>query len=310
MNKNGTDGQARTRKGRPNGAAVKATPQADRVFAHKRQRVDDFSFNSQVTAVFDDMLDRSVPFYREIQRMTAELAVDFAQPGTNIYDLGCSTCNSFLNIDAIMPRDARVRFVGVDDSPEMLEKGRAKLATAKFNRPFSLERGDLNAGVEVKGASVVMLVLTLQFVRPLYRERVIQSIYRGMTDNGCLILVEKVLGEHSTFNRLFIKHYYEMKVRNGYSQTEIAQKREALENVLVPYRLEENKQLLRTCGFGYVDTFFKWYNFCGMIAIKPSDLQLAEGPSESSAARAERPRLAAGRPERSDRRTSRQRREP
>ena len=49
-----------------------------------------------------------------------------------------------------------------------------------------------------------------------------------------------MLGENSTFNRLFINHYYEMKRRNGYSEIEIAQKREALENVLVPYRLEEN----------------------------------------------------------------------
>ena len=79
-----------------------------------------------------------------------------------------------------------------------------------------------------------MLVLTLQFIRPLYRERLIQSIWRGLGDNGCLIVVEKVLGENSTFNRLFIKHYYEMKRRNGYSELEISQKREALENVLVP----------------------------------------------------------------------------
>ena len=100
------------------------------------------------------------------------------------------------------------------------------------------------------------------------RERIVKAIYDGMVDNGCLIVVEKVLGENSTFNRLFIKHYYEMKMRNGYSELEISQKREALENVLVPYRLEENKELLRAAGFRHVDVFFKWYNFCGMIAVK------------------------------------------
>ena len=113
-----------------------------------------------------------------------------------------------------------------------------------------------------------MLVLTLQFVRPLYRQRVIRSIYDGLTEKGALILVEKVLGENSDFNRLFIQHYYEMKRRNGYSDLEIAQKREALENILVPYRLEENKELLLEQGFRHVDVFFKWYNFCGMIAMK------------------------------------------
>ena len=89
-----------------------------------------------------------------------------------------------------------------------------------------------------------------------------------LQENGCLILVEKVLGESSTCNRLFIEHYYEFKKRNGYSELEIAQKREALENVLIPYRLEENKELLRGQGFSQVDVFFKWYNFCGILAIK------------------------------------------
>ena len=249
-------------------AASAAADEADRVFAKPRDRVDDFSFNSEVTAVFDDMLDRSVPFYREIQRMTAELCADFAQPGTNVYDLGCSTCNSFLNIDRVMKPDAGVSFVGVDYSEEMLAKARGKLEAAKFARPYSLQVGDLDAGVSVENASVAMLVLTLQFVRPLHRERLVRAIHQGMTDNGCLILVEKVLGENSTFNRLFIEHYYEMKKRNGYSELEIAQKREALENVLVPYRLEENKELLKACGFRHTDVFFKWYNFCGMIALK------------------------------------------
>ena len=249
-------------------AASAAADEADRVVAKPRDRVDDFSFNSEVTAVFDDMLDRSVPFYREIQRMTAELCADFAQPGTNVYDLGCSTCNSFLNIDRVMKPDAGVSFVGVDYSEEMLAKARGKLEAAKFARPYSLQVGDLDAGVSVENASVAMLVLTLQFVRPLHRERLVRAIHQGMTDNGCLILVEKVLGENSTFNRLFIEHDYEMKKRNGYSELEIAQKREALENVLVPYRLEENKELLKACGFRHTDVFFKWYNFCGMIALK------------------------------------------
>ena len=265
----GTNGRAETgrlTKIEAEASALAAT--TDKVFATPRPRVDDFTFNNEVAAVFDDMVDRSVPFYQEIQRMVAELATDFAQPGTNLYDLGCATCTSFLRIDKVMPADAGVRFVGIDDSSEMLDKARAKLNAVKFTRPFHLEVADLNSGVDVSNASVVLMVLTLQFIRPLYRERLLKSLWNGLADNGCLIVVEKVLGENSTFNRLFIKHYYEMKMRNGYSELEIAQKREALENVLVPYRLEENKELFRGAGFRHVDTFFKWYNFCGMVALK------------------------------------------
>ncbi len=126
----------------------------------------------------------------------------------------------------------------------------------------------MNQGLMVENASVVVMILTLQFVRPLYRERIINSIARGLKHAGCLILVEKLMFEESLFNRLFIKYYYEMKRRNGYSELEIAQKRTALENVLIPYRLEENRDLLLGQGFSQFEEFFRWYNFAGMIAVK------------------------------------------
>ena len=59
-----------------------------------------------------------------------------------------------------------------------------------------------------------------------------------------------------------------MKRRHGYSEMEISQKREALENVLIPYKLLENRELLLNSGFRAVDVFFKWYNFAGIVAIK------------------------------------------
>jgi tRNA (cmo5U34)-methyltransferase len=248
----------------------KATPReaaTDRVFADARA-IEDFSFGKETAAVFDDMLSRSVPYYGEMQRMVGELVSDFAAPGSNVYDLGCSTANTFLVLQQSLPQDLDARFVGIDNSEPMLDQARQKLAEAKFPWPVELQHGDLNQGINVHNASVTLLLLTLQFVRPLNRDNLLASIYRGTNPNGCVILIEKVLGEHSTFNRLFIKHYYDMKRRNGYSELEIAQKREALENVLIPYRLEENKEMLRRAGFQNFDVFFKWYNFCGMIAFR------------------------------------------
>jgi tRNA (cmo5U34)-methyltransferase len=238
----------------------------DEVYADTRRRVDDFVFDRSVATVFDDMVLRSVPFYAEIQRMVRELAADFAAPGTCIYDLGCSTGTTFLHLhDAL---DPSVRFVGIDNSEEMLAQCRTKFIGHGLKRAYDLHCTDLNHGAMIENASVVLMILTLQFIRPLHRDRLVADVYRGLNDKGCLILVEKVLGEDSLFNRLFIKYYYDMKRRNGYSDTEIAQKREALENVLIPYKLLENRELLRSMGFRYVDVFFKWYNFCGMVAVK------------------------------------------
>jgi tRNA (cmo5U34)-methyltransferase len=230
------------------------------------QSIADFTFGEKVASVFDDMLERSVPFYAEIQRMIAEFATDFATPGSNVYDLGCSTGTTMLHLAPHVPKD--VSFVGVDNSEDMLKRCAQKLEEHKFPARHELLYADLNEGVRVQNASMVLMVLTLQFVRPLYRDRLMSQIYDGMNENGCLILVEKFLGEDSIFNRLFIKYYYDMKKRNGYSELEIAQKREALENILIPYKPLENREMLLRAGFRYTDTFFKWYNFGGIIAVK------------------------------------------
>lgn len=240
----------------------------DEVFKEHYTKPSDFKFNSTVAGVFDDMVNRSVPYYEEIQRMVSELAADHCTEGNSIYDLGCSTGTTMLYMDQTVPR--HIQFVGIDDSQAMLDKCRQKLTAVNCDRPVDLLVGDLNKDVPIQNASVVVLCLTLQFVRPLNRERLVKQIYDGLESGGVLILVEKILAEDSQFNRDFIKYYYGMKRRHNYSEMEIAQKREALENVLIPYKTSENITLLRDAGFEHCEVFFKWYNFTGIIAKKSS----------------------------------------
>ena len=238
----------------------------DKIYATEKKVIADFDFGKDTAMVFDDMLDRSVPMYRELQRMIGELANEFAQDGTNVVDLGCSTGITMLTLDRSVQK--KVNLIGVDSSQAMLDKCEDNFRKHTISQQYQLICRDLNNGWIMNNASVVILNLTLQFIRPLQRDLLIQQVYDGLSENGCLILVEKVLGSDSIFNRLFVKFYYELKKRNGYSQLEIAQKREALENVLIPYRAGENEQMLRRNGFRYVDVFFKWYNFYGVVAVK------------------------------------------
>lgn len=239
----------------------------DNVFEFRDKHVTDFAFDKSVAGVFDDMVSRSVPFYHEMQRMTAELAADFAVDGSNIYDIGCSTGTTIAAFDQALSQK-NITFRGIDNSHEMLAKARTKLEAANLQHPYELAYGDLNKGIQIDNASVVSFILTLQFVRPLHREKVMRQIYEGMNPGGVLLIIEKLTSEDSSINRLFIQHYYEFKRRNGYSELEIANKREALENVLIPYRMDENFALLEHAGFESVDVFFRWYNFCGIIAKK------------------------------------------
>jgi tRNA (cmo5U34)-methyltransferase len=241
----------------------------DRIFADKTQAVSDFNFGEKTAEVFEDMLDRSIPLYRELQRMLGEIAVEFAVSGSNVYDLGCSNGITLDTLDhAIRGAGKSVQLVGVDYSKAMLEKAEQRFTSRGADAQPKFVLRDLNESCPIENASVVLLNLTLQFVRPLFRDRLVRSICDGLNENGCLILVEKVLGNDSLFNRTFIKFYYDMKRRNHYSDMEIAQKREALENVLIPYRIDENFELLKRNGFGSVDVFYKWYNFAGLIGVK------------------------------------------
>lgn len=239
---------------------------ADEVFSRSDAEIQDFEFNDKVAFVFDDMVSRSVPYYEEMQRMVCELATDFAKPYTQLYDIGCSTATTMLTLDQLV--NPTVKFIGIDNSDAMIAKAHEKIKKAGVSRDIDLVSTDLHNSLAIENASVVTMLLTLQFVRPLYRERIMKRIFDGLNDQGCLIMIEKLTSEDTTFNRLFIDHYYDFKRRNGYSEIEIAQKREALENVLIPYRLDENIELLKWAGFRSIEVFFRWYNFCGIIAVK------------------------------------------
>jgi tRNA (cmo5U34)-methyltransferase len=238
----------------------------DKFFDDAAASITDFKFTDKVANVFDDMVSRSVPFYEEMQRMSCELANDFAKPNTHVYDIGCSTATTLMALNTLV--DPSIKLIGIDNSEAMIAKAKQKIKAANIARPIELVTGDLHQGIFIENASAITMLLTMQFVRPLYRERIMKNLFSGLNEQGCLIMIEKLTSEDTIFNRLYIDHYYDYKRRMGYSETEITQKREALENVLIPYRLDENIELLKWAGFRQIEVFFRWYNFCGIIAVK------------------------------------------
>jgi len=240
--------------------------EADRLFAGTA-KPERFEFDERVARVFDDMIARSVPFYDETRSTALALAHEFIQSDSNIYDLGCSTATLLADL-ARQVDDPSVGLIGIDNSAPMIARAREKLEAAGLADRVALEIADLDGDFVLENASAVFLNYTLQFIHPLRRTELLQTIHDGMNRNGCLIVVEKVIGGNSTFDRLYVELYYAYKQRMGYSDEEIRHKREALENILIPYRLDENISLLERSGFSDVDVFFKWYNFAGLIAVK------------------------------------------
>ena len=236
-------------------------------FFLKKKKIYKFEFNEEVAEVFEDMLSRSVPFYSELQNMVSDLVCSFSIDNTNIYDLGCSTGTTMLQV--LSRKDLRnIKIIGLDYSQPMLDLAKRKLKDNYPGDNYEFLLSDLNGDISISNSSAVIMLLTLQFVRPLRRQFLIKKIYDGLLEGGCLIIIEKTISENGLLNKLFIDYYYDFKKRNGYSELEISQKREALENILVPYSLNENLELLSDSGFRNPEVFFKWYNFTGIIGVK------------------------------------------
>lgn len=231
-----------------------------------KDAAEKFEFNERVAEVFDDMLHRSVPFYKQVIEMTAEVLGGALVAGDAVYDLGCSTGTTLLQL-ARMLESKGLRFIGVDNSRPMLDKALRKAEMFSMaDRIFFIEQ-DITR-VDFSGAGGIILNYTLQFIKPSVRLEFLRKIHNGLRPGGILVLSEKVVSQDKEFNEQFLDLYHQYKKRQGYSELEIANKREALENVLTPLSIHENMDMLVQAGFRRAETFFQWFNFVSIVASK------------------------------------------
>ena len=232
----------------------------DKVFTKPIKK--QFEFDAEVAAVFDDMLERSVPFYKESQNITQFFVHKNLKEGGIVYDLGCSTASLLLNLH----RDLKVKaeLIGVDNSEAMLEQAKRKCEAYGAN--IEVVNADI-LEYKYKLADIFISNYTLQFIRPLVREELVKKIAKSLKREGVFIFSEKVISHESKLNKDLIECYYDFKKRQGYSEYEIVQKREALENVLVPYSEEENIKMAKHAGFSHCEVIFRWANFATFIAV-------------------------------------------
>jgi len=229
---------------------------------------EDFDFNKRVVEVFDDMLDRSIPFYQDVIAATARLLAIHLENREYVCDLGCATGTSLVKLARLL-KEKELVFTGIDSSEAMLEKARlkARFYTDQETISFCLE--DITR-IERPSTGAFIMNYTLQFIRPLLRPPLIERLYDNLRPGGLLILSEKTIQPDKKLNRSYIDIYHRFKQERGYSELEIARKREALENILIPFSTEENIKLLQNGGFNPVATFFQWFNFTSLVAVKPA----------------------------------------
>lgn len=235
----------------------------DRVFARALSDVKAFEFNDTVANVFRDMISRSVPGYALLLHMIGLYADIFVQPGSRVFDLGCSLGEA-TQVIADRAGDVDCEIVAVDSSAAMINKC-GQLRTAAKKIQWRCE--DIRQ-TEISNASMVVLNLTLQFLPPEERLALLHKIQLGLNPGGILVLSEKVVFDDATENERMVQLYQGFKKTMGYSDLEISQKRNALENVLIPDSEAEHLQRLNDAGFDEFYQCFRSFNFVSYLAIK------------------------------------------
>ena len=231
---------------------------------NKQSDIADFRFDQDVVKVFDDMVRRSVPGYDSMIQMIGLIARMYGQDNTNYYDLGSSTGAITLSI-ALNNKSKNNQFFAIDNSKEMVEQCEKNLHNKVDNLQAICD--DINQ-VKIKCASIVVLNLTLQFIDVNLRSNLIKKIYDGLESGGILIISEKIHFEDAVTQNQITKLHMDFKKENGYSELEIANKRQAIENVLITETKEQHLNRLRDCGFVETSCFFQCLNFVSFLSVK------------------------------------------
>ena len=246
---------------------MKKTPSnyaKDKIFADPIEKTSPFSFNEKVVEVFPDMINRSVPGYATIIHSLPRILYKQLQPNSVVYDLGCSLGAAS---QSIASTGIELSIYAVDYSEAMVTRCQHRMNA--FNYPASIEvsQNDVTT-MTLKPCDIVIMNFTLQFIPPEKRSGVIEKVFNALKPGGCFILSEKIQFDDTDDDQLLIELHHQFKRDNGYSELEISQKRNALENVMVLDTLDTHVDRLKRAGFTTATSWFQHFNFSSMMAVK------------------------------------------
>jgi len=242
------------------------TDKKDDLYATQLDKVNAFQFDSRVAAVFHDMIERSVPGYGLLLDMISVITTQYAKRDTRCYDLGCSLGASTLSIRHGLG-DNSYEIIAVDNSSDMVAKCIENLALDSSPIPTQVLCQDI-LETEIENASIVVMNFSLQFIPAVERVNLLTRIADGLVPGGVLVLSEKIELNQPVEQEVLTNLHHGFKRVKGYSDLEIAQKRTALEEVLVPDSVDEHQKRLIDAGFRQTWLWFQCFNFVSILAAK------------------------------------------
>lgn len=216
---------------------------------------------------FEDHISKSVPGYNEGHNYICFLSDYFIHNDSCIYDIGCSTGNLIASISDYHKAKKGLKFYGIEPSSKF-EKN-FKTNTSLLNQDHTIELIiSMVQDISLEPCDMVIAYYTFQFIKPRYRQEIIDSIYSKLNWGGGFFLFEKIRGRDARFQDMLNLAYLEYKINNGHTNDEIMNKMFSLKGNLEPYTSNENQLFLKRAGFKDYSIISKNLCFEGILAIK------------------------------------------
>lgn len=229
-----------------------------------------WKFDQEVTDVFDNMLERSIPLYNTMRQLVCNIGTqvikDFNLLSTKtIIDIGSSKGRA---LESVYRKNKDCNFIGIEISKPMYNYCLEEYKDIKNITFYNEDLREFYPKQSRPDNVLTLSILTLCFVPIEYRTYVLNNIYTSLSKGGAFIVVEKCLSNTYKIESYLNNVYYNMKKEHNYTNEQIKAKRKSLEGVLVPLTTKFNEDLFKSVGFSKIEMFWKYLNFTGWILIK------------------------------------------
>ncbi|UPT96455.1 methyltransferase [Bradyrhizobium barranii subsp. apii] len=193
-----------------------------------------------------------------------DMAHRFAQSGTRVLDVGCSTGHGLAALRrSLQAKRPNVQYVGIDIEPSFaIHWDRLKAKNLHF------EAADGLAYEGFTNLSLALMRFTLQFIRPVDKPALLKRVYDGLVEGGTLLIAEKTLADTAKMQDAMAFAYYDYKLKQGFTAEQILDKERSLRGQMTCWSEAELKANLMQAGFRHVETVWKDMLFVAAVAHK------------------------------------------
>jgi tRNA (cmo5U34)-methyltransferase len=251
---------------------------SDGVPVHYPKRADHFEFDEEVSEIFEDMAQRSIPMYGEVHRINAAIIERHKKgkrPPYVIWDIGGSTgmAEKALadRLGFYAPHGCQeIAAHIIDVSEPMLKKVHQKLPWTVGHALDITQQG----WTETPGLpqpDCIILNYVLQFVKGPYKSYILKACARALRPRGLLLIAQKEAAKANSsgvVTAAMDESYIQFRRDNGYTDDEIERKTAALKNAMWLTTKQTTLTTLYESGFDTVYETTRWCQFASYACTK------------------------------------------